>query len=76
MDQAPSFQEFAEKYFKVFKVVDSGNEPNLIAVFINRNKTKAVRQKIGRFIKRGYTNKGRVCPCYISKVPYFGFFKV
>lgn len=73
MSQVVNYDELESLYKEI---VFSGQEPNLICVFVNKNKTKAIRRKIGRFLKRGYTKKGNACPFYIDKPPYFGFCKV
>lgn len=71
MNQASSFKEFAEKYYEIVKLEQ---EPNLVVSAIKKFKSKAVRRKIGRFVRRQWINKDKVCFVVTSRE--IGFFKV
>lgn len=52
----------------------SRKEPNLFRIFLQKQKHKVVRRKLGRFVKNGWTQKGNACFVVTSRT--IGFYKV
>ncbi len=67
----PNYEEIEAAYKEL---VASGNEPDLICVLVQKSKPKAVRRKIGRYIKQGFTSRGKVA--FIVTKRNIGFYKV